>query len=252
MYSMTPEEAKLYDFDRFIQEFNSSFQYSANLDNVEITSIDERTDPDIHCADITMTCQQAGKNRDLLLRVLLDQTSGYSYCFMMYLDADGDSDLKAEYTKEYQAIVDSLHITTPPELTSAEFREITGNDGFIVEESEDEDAQENWSAYQVDSKGNIILISYYLFDSEELAKSCYDESYKELQQNQSSGSFDGYLTCGTWRFISEGTFYENSAIGEGEYRVLGLLSGKTVYIVIATKDESALETLAKGLYDLGA
>ncbi|MBR5975922.1 MAG: hypothetical protein IK020_12150 [Clostridiales bacterium] len=125
--------------------------------------------------------------------------------------------------------------------------------GFIVEEDEDEDAEECRVAYysDEDNEEGWVILTYYLFKSSSDARSCFNASYDDLKEEKDKGKMDGTTSKNSWKFTGEGEFNSKSALGEGEYYVVGVVGQKMVIIGYATGDKASKKVLDKALSDLG-
>ncbi|MBO4688529.1 MAG: hypothetical protein J5636_08460 [Clostridiales bacterium] len=125
--------------------------------------------------------------------------------------------------------------------------------GFTVDEEDDEDAKECRVAYYFDEKNEDcwVILSYYLFESSSDARSCFNDSYDDLKKEKDKGRLDGDTSKNSWKFTGEGEFSDDSALGEGEFYVVGILAEKTVLIGYATGDKASKKALDKALSDLG-
>ena len=126
--------------------------------------------------------------------------------------------------------------------------------GFIVEEDDDEDAEESYVAYYLgeeEDSEEFVLITYYLFETNKDAKGCFDASYEDLKKEKDKGKLDGTTSKGSWKFTGEGEFNEDSALGEGEYYVVGIVAQKMVIIAYSAGDKASRKALDKALSELG-
>lgn len=249
MQAMTPAQAAAYDFDQFMDEFNSTFGTSAQFENCEILACVNNKEQDLNYSDVVMTCVYDGLPKELDMRVMLDKTTGWAYCFMLYLDDGLDDATKSSYRGHYADTVASIRNRNEG-LTSAEFKNVLEGKGFYVSEQEDDTSEECWMA--LSSNGyQITLIYYYRFANETNATDCYEASYEEMVQAQKDGQFSGKLEKYDGWFIGDGHFTEDSAFGEGDYYLKAVQDGTIIYVCVSTADEESRTLLDESLAALG-
>ncbi|MBO4474252.1 MAG: hypothetical protein J5750_04990, partial [Clostridiales bacterium] len=251
-YSIEPEEAQKYDFDRFVKEFTTAFTASANFENVQILSSDEHTESSQNYADIVMTGKNKGVDVELDTRIVFDKSSGYSYCLLIMLDQGNSEETMTNYKNVFQASAQSLHLTMPDPISLDEFKSHFDENEFVIEEADDEVATSNWNVYKFDSNGNIILFSYYSYDSEDYSITNFSSSYQEILDAFHAGQFSGFLAKNDWKLVADGTFTADSVMGYGQYRLVAARAGNTLIVGACSNDEASREVVTKVMYGFGA
>ncbi len=135
-------------------------------------------------------------------------------------------------------------------VTAKEFKKSLEKADFVVEEGEDEDADEKWSAAYHDGD-SYVYIDYYVFESKKLAKKCFNDSYDELKEVDEDGDFEGDIEKNSWRFTGDGDFSEDTVFGERSMFVAGVLAEETVLICYSSSDKTGKKVLKKVLADFG-
>ena len=249
-YELDPDQAANYDFTLFVDTFIDSFTSSGNFQNVNIPSREENMVSLLNYADLVMTAQNKGVDVELYIRVILDKSTGYAYSSLILLDANGDSATKEEYKNVYLASVGSMHLTMPQEQSSDEFISHFDSSEYVISQSVDDNASEAWTIYKLEGS-DVVLFSYFRYDSEQMAIAVYDATYQELLDAYNADQFAGYLHQTDWKITCEGAFAEGSSMGEGYYRFITVRAGNTLIACTTNSDGKGRIDLAKLMHELG-
>ena len=250
--ALPADAAPKQDFERFITDFNSAFEVSGNFENLEIVSCELNTETNLNYADIVMTGKNKGVDVELNMRVILDKNTGYAYCVLILIEADGDSVTKEEYRTVYRNTVDSLHLSMPDPISLEEFTSHFDGNEYIFEEEEDPVAIDNWNVYKYDMNGSLILFSYYNYDVEDYCITNFSTSYEEILDAFNLNQFSGYLAKTEWKLTADGSFTADSVMGLGDYRIVAVRAGNTLIVGACTNDDAARSEVAKIMYGFGA
>ena len=249
--AMTPQQAALYDFDQFMDEFISTFTGNdGDFTDGEVISCVNNKDTDLNFSDLVVKCMYRGARKELDMHVILDKSSGYAYCFMMYLDDKLDTAKKGEYLEGYNKTVDSIRRNAAA-ITADEFKAVAESQGFTVnQEADTAGAEEAWRAMWT-KDASLAALYYYRFKNSDDAKTCSDETYQEIKDAQDQGQFSGTLEQVDNWFIADGHFTEDSIFGEGDYCIKCIWFDEIVYVSICTADSGARDFLDQGYKALG-
>ena len=249
--AMTPQQAALYDFDQFMDEFISTFTGNdGDFTEGEVISCVNNKDTDLNFSDLVVKCKYEGARKELDMHVILDKSSGYAYCFMMYLDDKLDTAKKGEYLEGYNKTVDSIRRNAAA-ITADEFKAVAESQGFTVnQEADTAGAEEAWRAMWT-KDASLAALYYYRFKNADDAKTCSDETYKEIKDAEDQGQFTGTLEQVDNWFIADGHFTEDSIFGEGDYCIKCIWFDEIVYVSICTADSGARDFLDQGYKALG-
>ena len=249
--AMTPQQAALYDFDQFMDEFISTFTGNdGDFTEGEVISCVNNKDTDLNFSDLVVKCKYEGARKELDMHVILDKSSGYAYCFMMYLDDKLDTAKKGEYLEGYNKTVDSIRRNAAA-ITADEFKAVAESQGFTVnQEADTAGAEEAWRAMWT-KDASLAALYYYRFKNGDDAKTCSDETYKEIKDAEDQGQFSGTLEQVDNWFIADGHFTEDSIFGEGDYCIKCIWFDEIVYVSICTADSGARDFLDQGYKALG-
>ena len=109
--ALTPVQAAAYDFDQFMDEFNTSVTTNDEFVNANILSCVTDTTTDLNTSDVSMTCEYQGRAKELKIHVILDRSTGYAYVFMIFMDADLTPELRQGYIDRFDTAIASIRKT---------------------------------------------------------------------------------------------------------------------------------------------
>ena len=168
--SLTPDQAKIASFDSFMDGFVSEIMKGEDFKNAQILSQTINKDTDLNYSDILMTCDYLTAPKEIAMHIVLDKTTGYSYIFMMYINAGLPDAERDAFMNPYNAAIASIEKTgaanPTPAQTTPTTKGTSQNLGDVTEYSLGDIKYRVCTAWEHLSQGGYEYFFHSLTDAE--------------------------------------------------------------------------------------